>query len=239
MKSMSRLHWLQFLLLSCVLFFSVQTSLLHAGQVGVLAGRIVDISGEPVKNAEVYIFDSTDVKRPADFISNRTVEDGRYQVQLPPGNYRAVAFYRQGGARFGPLSSDDKHSGEPVVLEITAGSSYTMDFTVMNLREAARKHQKKNAELVRVTGKVVRESGAPVAMAYAMAHNSQQFGSLPDYISAWTDEQGGYTLYLPAGRYYLGASLGFPPKHGYNLYLDQQVVVDTDKVDLVVDKEKQ
>jgi hypothetical protein len=84
----------------------------------------------------------------------------------------------------------------------------------------------------------VNQSGIPVQMAYAMAHKMQQFGTLPEYISSWTDEQGEYALYLPPGRYYLGASIGFPPKHGYNLYLDHQFVGDAEKINLVVDKEK-
>ena len=110
---------------------------------------------------------------------------------------------------------------------------------VVNLREAARKHQKKSAELIKVTGMVVNQSGAPVQMAYAMAHKMQQFGNLPDYISAWTDAQGEYTLYLPTGRYFLGASVGFTPKNDYNLRLDQQFIEDTEKVNLIVDNQKQ
>lgn len=229
---------MRFFLLSAIIFFFGQAPFLCAGQAGFLEGRIIDISEEPVKTAEVYVFDSPDVKRPADFISNRTAEDGRYRVQLPAGNYWAVAIFRQDGGRFGPLGASDKHSGDPVAFEIADGVSRSMDFMVMNLREAARKHQKKSDELIKVTGRVVNQAGTPVKMAYAMAHRLQQFGNLPDYISVWTDEQGEYTLYLPPGRYFLGASVGFPPEHGYNLYLDQQFMRDTEKVDLVVDKEK-
>ena len=225
--------------LASIIFFFGQLSYLYAGQTGFLEGRILDISEQPVKNSEVYVFDSPDVKRPADFISNRTVEDGLYSVQLPSGNYWAVAIFRKGGGRFGPLGPSDKHSGDPVAFEITAGGSRSMDFMVMNLREAARKHEKRSDELIKVTGRVVNQSGAPVQIAYAMAHKMQQFGNLPDYISAWTDEQGTYTLYLPPGRYFLGASVGFPPKNDYNLYLDQQLIGDTEKVDLIVDYQKQ
>jgi len=237
-KPVSRSQKIRIFLLACLVFFFGQVPVLFAGQPGVLQGRIVDITEEPVSNAEVYIFDSPDVKRPADFISNRTGEDGAYQVQLPPGNYWATAVFRQSGGRFGPLAYGDKHSGDAVAFEVAAGVKRNMDFMVVNLREAARKHQKKSADLIRVTGKVRHESGSPAAMAYAMAHKMEQFGNLPDYISAWTDEQGDYTLYLPPGRYYLGASLGFPPKGGYILYLDQQFIEDTGKVDLVVDKVK-
>ena len=234
-----RLKKMRIFFLVSIIFFFGQLSYLHAGQPGFLEGRILDISEESVRNAEVYVFDSPDVKRPADFISNRTAEDGRYRVQLPSGNYWAVAIFRQSGARFGPLGLSDKHSGDAVALEIAAGGTRSIDFKVMNLREAARQHQKRSDELIKVTGRVVDKSGAPVQMAYAMAHKMQQFGKFPDYISVWTDEQGGYTLYLPPGRYFLGALVGFPPKHDYNLYLDQQFTGDTEKVDLIVDNQKQ
>jgi hypothetical protein len=237
-KFLYGLQKMRILLLILIVSFLGQTPFLHAGQPGILEGRILDISEEPVRNAEVYIFDSPDVKRPTDFISNRTTEDGRYSVQIPSGNYWAVAIFRESGARFGPLGSNDKHSGDSVAIEIAAGGSRSMDFTVMNLREAAMKHKKRSEELIKVTGRVVNQSGAPVQIAYAMAHKMQQFGNLPDYISAWTDEQGVYTLYLPPGRYFLGASVGFPPQNGYYLYVDQQFVGDTEKIDLVVDKEK-
>lgn len=223
--------------LAIAVFCVGQVSLPHAGQTGVLEGKIVDIGEAPVSGAEIYVFDSPDVKRPADFISNRTSEDGKYRVQLPAGNYWAVAIYRQGGARFGPLGSNDKHSGDPVAFEIAAGGARSMDLKVMNLREAARKHQKRNAELIKVTGIIVNESGIPVEMAYAMAHRTKQFGNLPDYVSAWTDETGEYALYLEPGSYFLGASVGFPPGNGYNLRLDQQFSGDTEKVDLVVDSQ--
>ncbi len=234
-KILSGIQKAALFLITAILFFSGSAQNLCAGQTGFLEGRILDISNKPVKNSEVYVFDSPDVKRPADFISNRTGEDGRYRVQLPSGNYWAVAIFRKGGARFGPLGSNDKHSGEPVAILISEGDSRSRDFMVVNLREAAQKHQKKSAELIRVTGRVVDQKGEAVPMAYAMAHKMNQFGSLPDYISAWTDDRGEYTLYLPPGRYFLGASVGFPPGNGYNLYLDQQFTGDTGMVDLVAD----
>jgi hypothetical protein len=237
-KFLYGLQKLRILLLVLIVFFFGQLPDLYAGQSGTLEGRILDIFEEPVRNAEVYVFDSPDVKRPTDFISNRTTEDGRYSVKIPSGNYWAVAIFRESGARFGPLGSNDKHSGDPVALEIADGGTRSMDFTVMNLREAAMKHKKRSEELIKVTGRIVNKSGIPVQTAYAMAHKMQQFGTLPDYISAWTDKQGTYTLYLPPGRYFLGASVGFPPKKDYNFYVDQQFVGDTEKIDLVVDKEK-
>ena len=186
--------------------------------------------------AEVYIFDSPDVKRPADFISNRTGPEGSFRVQLPPGNYWAVAVLRRSGERFGPLAYGDKHSGEAIAFELGAGIRRHMDFVVVNLREAARRHQKKSAELIRVTGTIRDGAGKPAPMAYAMAHPMPQFKTLPAFISPWSDAGGGYALYLEPGRYYLGAALGFPPQDGYNLKTVHQFTGDTAGVDLVLNR---
>ncbi len=207
-----------------------------AAEPGVLQGQVFDIDGGAVAEAEVYIFDSPDVKRPADFISNRTGPDGSFRVQLPPGNYWGVAVLRRSGGRFGPLAYGDKHSGEPIVFELGAGIRRHMDFVVVTLREAARRHQKKSAELIRITGTIRDGAGKPAPMAYAMAHPMPQFKTLPAYISSWGEAGGGYTLYLEPGRYYLGAALGFPPQDGYNLSSVHQFTGDTAGVDLVLDQ---
>jgi hypothetical protein len=238
MKPLSLMQKSSILILAAIILFFGIPPFLHSGQAGTLEGRIIDAAQEPMRNAEVYVFDSSDTKRPADFISNRTVEDGRYRVQLPAGNYWAVAIYRTGDARFGPLGPEDRHSGDPVAFEIAAEDSRSMNFVVMNLREAAKQHEKRNEDLIKVTGRVLDQSGDPVQMAYAIAHGQQQFGILPDHISAWTDDTGEYVLYLEPGKYFLGALVGFPPKKDYILYLDQQFTGDTGKVDLIVDHQK-
>ena len=56
-----------------------------------LKGTVLDIKAMPVEGAEIFIYDSTDVRRPADFISARTGKDGSFQMDLPAGIYWAVA----------------------------------------------------------------------------------------------------------------------------------------------------
>ena len=52
----------------------------------------------------------------------------------------------------------------------------------------------------------------PLAMAYVIADNrSTPATEFPLYISAWTGSDGKYTLYLPAGKFYLGVSTIMPP----------------------------
>ena len=128
----------------------------------VISGRIFDVSGTPVKGAEVYVFDSDNVKRPADFISPTTTGSGDYMLRVPPGKYWLVAIQRFGKARFGPLGKDDRHSGDPISVDgSTTKTEITTDFTVMSLREAAKQDQKRSENLVRITGRILDSKGKP------------------------------------------------------------------------------
>jgi hypothetical protein len=107
-KNLLALLTLSFLLY--ILCFSASTS--RAEERALLKGTVFDIKAVPVEGAEIFIYDSTDVRRPADFISAGTGKDGSFQMDLPAGIYWAVARIRSGD-QFGPLMPGDKHSGDP------------------------------------------------------------------------------------------------------------------------------
>lgn len=208
----------------------------RAGAAGnfVFKGQIVDTANKPVAGAEVYVFNSSNVKRPADFISNRTGNDGNFQVEIPPGHYWTMAILRVNGASFGPLGKDDKHSGEPTEIDSAARDELINDFTVMDLREAARANQKRSETTVRISGRIVNDDGLPVEMAYVMADRQQKFVDLPQYFSTWTDVDGSYVIFLPQGDYFLGASKDFPPDNDYCLPTAENFPADADNIDLVI-----
>ena len=54
------------------------------------------------------------------------------------------------------------------------------------------------------------------------------------YISAWTGIDGKYTLYLPAGAFYLGTSTTMPPPVEEELSRFIEVAGDMQGVDLVL-----
>lgn len=199
-----------------------------------LQGRVVDSAGEPVAGAEVYVYRSANVKKPADYVSNHTEADGLYRVLLPPGSYWAVAVLRRDGRQFGPLGSNDKHSGEPLALEFKEQAPLQQDFVVIDLREAARRTQKKNPELLKVSGRILDSGGQPVAMAYAFASKGEKPEAMPKYLSAWTDAHGQYILYLPAGEYILGTTLAFPIDNDYQVLERQSFNNDREKLDLTM-----
>lgn len=198
------------------------------------SGRVLDGAGNPVAGAEVYVYKNQQVKRPADFSSNRTEQDGRFRLSLPAGRYWAVAVWRKGGSRFGPLSPEDRHSGEPILLDIVDPAGKIMDFIVLDLREAFRQGQKKNEALVRVQGKIQTDQGEPVSMAYVMADVRKQPKGIPLYLSAWTSSDGLFSIYLPPGRYFLGAFRQFPPPEDLSLSKEMDIAHDQEGLELLL-----
>ena len=79
-----------------------------------------------------------------------------------------VSVFRKSGKKIGPLELGDKHSGEAVELDVGPGEDLDLDFSVMDLREAAKAGQKRNETLVKLSGRIIDKKGRPVAMALAL-----------------------------------------------------------------------
>lgn len=206
--------------------------LAEADDNSLFTGQVVDTANNPVSGAEVYVFDSANVKRPADFISKRTGKDGLFKIELPHGRYWTMAITRSSGKTFGPLGINDRHSGEPVEIDLTGKNTLSNDYTVMDLREAARANQKRSKTIIKVSGKIINSDGIPVKMAYVMADPHQKFGALPQYISTWTEADGRYVIFLPKGKFFIGTNKDFPPTDDYVLTKEIEFETDTDGVDL-------
>lgn len=178
----------------------------------VYKGKISDVSGQAVQGATIFVYNSPDVKKPADFKSAASDRDGLFRMVLPPGKRWAVARLKKAEG-YGPLMRGDKHSGEPVAIELSANSEKDMDFVVADLKDAleAGKIKAKASEgLVKISGRIIDEMGVPVPHAYVFASNNEKLPRIPDYLSAWVDHDGRYALYVPRGTYYVGGAVSFP-----------------------------
>jgi hypothetical protein len=72
-------------------------------------------------------------------------------------------------------------------------------------------------------------------MAYVLADNRSMPGTeIPRFLSAWTSIDGQYTLYLPAGAFYLGTSTIMPPSPEEKLSHFIEVAGDIQGMDLVL-----
>lgn len=174
-----------------------------------LQGAIRDESGKPVAGAELFLYDSENTRRPADYISRRTGTDGRFSMKIPSGHYWSVARLRHSDI-FGPLRPGDLHSGEPREIDTAEGPGEIV-FTVADIRELSRTKEKKHGALSRIGGKVLDHSGVPVAAATVYVWIEPLSERLPDAMSSWTEADGEYSLYLLPGSYQCMASTAFPP----------------------------
>jgi len=198
-----------------------------AEEKAILKGRVVDAEGKAVKGAAVLVYDSPEVRRRADFESARTEGDGKFRMVLLPGKYWTVARFKKVEG-FGPLRPGDKHSGEPREVELASGAELETDLKIEDIKAVAR--NKPREDYFKIKGRILDEKGLPVSKVYAIANRKETFSGLPDYLSAWTDEEGHYTLYLPRGKYYAGAAAAFPP--GGNYFMNKVLVIDSDRSDV-------
>jgi hypothetical protein len=194
----------------------------------VLKGKVSDAEGQAVEGAMVFVYDSPEVRRPADFISGRTDKDGLFRMVLVPGRYWLIARLKKTEG-FGPLLPGDKHSGEPVETELAPDSEVNMDFIVADLKDAIKIRTEAREGSVKISGRILDEKGSPVRGAYAIAHRKEKVSGIPDYLSAWADDEGRYTLYIPRGRYYIGGAVAYPP--GQNYFMNGELAIDGDKSD--------
>ncbi|MBI5142628.1 MAG: hypothetical protein HZA20_10660 [Nitrospirae bacterium] len=180
-----------------------------------IQGKVCDETGAPVADGYVYVYVEGGDKThgPAAFMSGASGLDGGYMVLLPPGEYFAVARKRASGATSGPIAKGDLVSGMAVKIAVNEGVEMKLDFT---MRPFGGK-MLFNSRAVRsggsgVTGVVEDRNGKPVAGAYAFAYaGGMKRKSSPDFVSSWTDETGGFTLFLPAGSdYFIGARVRYP-----------------------------
>jgi hypothetical protein len=152
-------------------------------------------------------------------------------MDLPPGTYWAVARLRT-GETYGPLKPGDKHSGDPVEIELALGEVLDQNFTVVDIRETARLKKKTREDYVSIRGRVLDRNNMPVEKMYVIANKDKKCSGIPDYLSAWTDRTGSFTLYVPRGKYSIGYASSFPP--GQDCVIQSEEVFNVDVVDFVI-----
>ncbi|NOY86294.1 MAG: carboxypeptidase regulatory-like domain-containing protein [Deltaproteobacteria bacterium] len=210
----------------------VMGSILAAPDVGICApkkdkvqksgawGRVLlDKTGEPVQNAYIYAYSGVPRIRSAemgiigitDWVSHGSAADGSYRLDLPPGEYYLVARKRASGANYGPLSTGDlyDHSKANLSTRIRKGHYTECNFVLVKLTEPLFFQgltQKERETTTGIKGRLLDENGEHVPGTFVMAYKNDDMYRLPDFASTLTDDNGDYTLYLPAGgRYWLAA----------------------------------
>ncbi len=225
---MKKLPILTLIVAFTVSLFSVQPS--YAEKKPLIKSTVVDVNGKPIQGAYIFFYDSPDTKRAVDLVSPVTDKKGFCQKEIPQGSYWVLArLKREGDFDMGPLMIEDKVSAEPKEIKVSTGEVLELKFTIMDLLDTIRTSTKQRNDLNRITGVIKNDNGEVQAKAFVFASSHNRPSLMPGYFSAWTGDDGRYTLFLPDGKYYLGISRSFAPNLKYQA--SHEITVSEDMAD--------
>ncbi|HEX9191754.1 MAG TPA: carboxypeptidase-like regulatory domain-containing protein [Candidatus Deferrimicrobiaceae bacterium] len=173
----------------------------------------------PTEGVYVYVYrKGADPHGPADVILPApTGADGRFAVELPPGEYTLVARRRGNLENSGPLSEGDLRSGA-VTVAVRAGEKVSADLVMNSKQDSAVLSFAPPKEWTTGLSGTVRDAdGNPVEGARVHVYTYVQMSERPKYVSERTGPDGKYVVFLPkGGTYYLAARnrFGGPPRIG-------------------------
>lgn len=174
-----------------------------------IAGQVTNQDGVPAVNAAVYAYRSPKggLRGPADFEAMVNA-DGDYFLDLVEGTYHLAARLRLSGSDAGPPRPGDGWAvfGQNPVT-VRPGMTSRADLFLRGVTQPMLlKEGSLSSGDTGLSGRIVDESGEPVAGAIALAYRTPDHRRMPDYTAAATGEDGRFVLYLPlGGRYCLAA----------------------------------
>lgn len=175
---------------------------------------VVREDGEPLEGVSVFAYSRTESGfRDLGFAASApTGEDGRFLLDLPPGDYYLVARKRAGGGIAGPLRKGDSFGyfpGNPVSVLPGRFTRVTVPATRLRLRNVP-SYSSEYAAAASLEGRILDRRGKPVRGVYAALYDNPDLLNRPVFLSEVTKEDGRYRLPVPVpGRYFLGARTGY------------------------------
>ena len=183
------------------------------GGQGRLKGQVV----APLEGVNLYVYKpGSDLYGPAFAISPPTGPDGSFDLELPDGDYVAVARKHKDGTAVGPIVAGDNRS-EFLKVSVKGG---TVEMTVVApVKIGDQRRLSGDAAVTRtgLAGRIVNSDGQPVEGARVHVYDHVQMSERPKFVSEKTGPDGRYLISLPAGgTYYIAArdKFGGPPKLG-------------------------
>src|ERR1035437_7214690 len=102
MKRLSMMNFFRIVVQAAILICST----VSVSQSAVLKAMVRDIDGKPSEGVKIFLYESTNVRKPANFISALTDKNDRISIIGPAGKFWAVARLKK-DALYGPLMSGD------------------------------------------------------------------------------------------------------------------------------------
>lgn len=185
------------------------------GRTGIVGQVFLKADNAPLTGAYVNIYPDTfsNLLGPSQFMSRPTDENGRYEVLgLPVGTYYVVARKRITGDPTGPLSPGDFYSEhQRIVTQVVDGKLSVVDLPVVLMKAPMffkREVVDREKTDCGIRGRLLDNEGKPFPGGFAMAYSDPDMKRLPDYASTLTDDEGRFTIYLPAGgTFYLAGRI--------------------------------
>ena len=172
------------------------------------AGSVEGSVLSPAEGVYVYVYrKGADPHGPADIILPApTGADGKYGVDLPPGEYTLVARRRMNQENCGPLTEGDFRSA-PVPVVVRAGGKAPVDLVMHGKEDAvARSYVPPKEWTTALSGTVRDANGNPFEGARVHVYTCVQMSDRPNYVSGRTGPDGAYVVFLPGGgTYYVAA----------------------------------
>jgi hypothetical protein len=215
MMFLGRPHVLSILLLLLILSGCSERpgSELSAEGMGRIRGQVL----VPLEGTYLYIYKKgMDLYGPAFAVSTATGADGAFDLQLPRGDYIAVARKRQNGDTSGPVLAGDNKS-EFVNFSVHAADTRLTVIAPAKVGDERRLTAEAAIGKTGLAGHIVDADGKPVEGARVHVYDHVQMSERPKFVSEKTGPDGVYMIYLPeGGTYYLAArdKFGGPPKLG-------------------------
>ncbi|TLM67243.1 MAG: carboxypeptidase regulatory-like domain-containing protein [Deltaproteobacteria bacterium] len=180
-------------------------------------GRIKGQVVVPLEGVTLFVYKpGSDLYGPAFAISPPTGPDGAFDLELPDGDYVAVARKHKDGTAVGPIVAGDNRS-DFIKVSVKGG---TVEMTVVapvKIGDQRRLSGDVAATRTGLAGRIVDSDGKPVEGARVHVYDHVQMSERPKFVSEKTGPDGRYLISLPAGgTYYIAArdKFGGPPKLG-------------------------
>ena len=180
-------------------------------------GRVKGQVVAPLEGVYLYIYKpGTDLYGPAFAISPPTGPDGAFDLELPDGDYVAVARKHKDGTAAGPIVAGDNRS-EFLKVVVKGGTVELTVIAPVKVGDQRRLSGDAAASKTGLSGRITDSDGKPVEGARVHVYDHVQMSERPKFVSEKTGPDGRYLIALPAGgTYYIAArdKFGGPPKLG-------------------------
>ncbi len=183
-------------------------------------GRMGQVNGQilaPLEGATLYVYKKgMDLYGPAFALSRATGPDGAFDLQLPEGDYIAVARKRHNGDTSGPVLAGDNKS-EMLSFTVQGDDQKLTVLAPLKTGDERRLTEQASATETGLSGTITDADGNPVEAARVHVYDHVQMSERPKYVSEKTGPDGRFLIFLPeGGTYYLAArdKFGGPPKLG-------------------------